>query len=252
MASHKGSPIAKRRKSVVYTSLYRIWSDIDRLDFSEEVIVLVGRYEKRFTVHKCFLTKTSKDFEICCVSESDQINFRHIKLPKVDPDIFSIYLQWLYTGVLVTADDACYGPEKARSSGRRRRHFIAFTDLYGFAETVEDKAFANEVIDAFINAADTHDLLQDPICLESIQARCSVTSGLYRVIVDMVARSGSPDTIEKCKAELDKEFLFEVTKALMKGRDSNDRSPEALLANACPNYHQQDDKTPTCGPRSDG
>ena len=64
------------------------------------VKVVVGADEECFFVHSSVLRKHSEFFDTACKKEWIEGQYRVIKLPEDDSDIFHNYVQWLYTGTI--------------------------------------------------------------------------------------------------------------------------------------------------------
>lgn len=61
------------------------------------IVVLVGRAEERFTVHKEIICAKSKFFKAACTERWLEGQQKTIRLPEVIPQIFQYYVDWVYT-----------------------------------------------------------------------------------------------------------------------------------------------------------
>ena len=72
----------------------------DLPDLSKEVTIIVNEeqpdLEASFHVPESLLTEKSEFFQAACRNEWKEATSRVIKLPEVEPDIFSLYLFWVY------------------------------------------------------------------------------------------------------------------------------------------------------------
>ena len=68
-----------------------------RIDFSEEVVVLVGVTEQRFFAHRDVLCDGSDFFKAACMGEWREVKDKTIRLSEQQPVAFRIYINWRYT-----------------------------------------------------------------------------------------------------------------------------------------------------------
>ena len=144
---------------------------------------------------------------------------REIKIPGIDEDMAMIYLQFLYTGELVT------GHENDGAEGGKRfdnwvQHTLELTRMAMVAEFFRDKALANEVIDALIPSTDEFDLLRNPKALRLVDTLMLKSTGFYNAAVDIIHRFGDKKYLLESKNELPKDLMFDVVARLMDRRDS--------------------------------
>ena len=81
-----------------------------RLDYGEEVILLVDPIEVRFIVHKNIVCGVSEFFWAACSGSwsETQESSSCVRLPEQDADAFRIFLYWLYTSELQLLEDVDY------------------------------------------------------------------------------------------------------------------------------------------------
>jgi len=65
------------------------------------VVFLVGtQAPKRFTVHEDIVKISSEFVRLALRGEWTEASTRRIPLPDDEPDVFSVYLHWLYNGLI--------------------------------------------------------------------------------------------------------------------------------------------------------
>lgn len=122
-----------------------------RMDFGDDITVLVGPEEIKFNLHTKIITQTSKFFHKACFAHFQENAEKVIRLPKVDAKIFTTYLQWAYSGEIMLfdsnigpGDDEEYDGDE---DGLIRYH--ALVDFYNLADYLDDKLLRNKIIDEF-------------------------------------------------------------------------------------------------------
>lgn len=99
-----------------------------RLDYTEEISVLVSSDEDRFTLPKAFATHHSPYFSVVLSGESKESKSGIIRLPEVEVDTFKSFVQWLYTGEVVVMDPE---DEEQDRNGKRRHERFAKVYILG-------------------------------------------------------------------------------------------------------------------------
>ncbi|KAM0717910.1 hypothetical protein Q7P37_006242 [Cladosporium fusiforme] len=70
-----------------------------RGDYSDILTILVGSDKKQFCVHKRRICNKSKFFKTSCKKERWlEGKTNTVALPDTEPDVFQLYLDWVYTG----------------------------------------------------------------------------------------------------------------------------------------------------------
>ncbi|KAF2660744.1 hypothetical protein K491DRAFT_711638 [Lophiostoma macrostomum CBS 122681] len=124
------------------------------LDLSGEIVtVTVGRDEhtKRFLVHTSVICKRSKFFEKAMNGDWKEAQDKNIKFPEDDPEIFSIYVQLLYKGVLSTKK--LLTSNTSEPSNVWRQEYAVLARVYVLAEMLMDVKSKNLVLDAMLSKA---------------------------------------------------------------------------------------------------
>lgn len=211
----------------------------NRLDFSNEITVLVGAEEKRFNLQADFLTRRSKFFEAACTQRFQEGLEKLIRLPEVKSELFAVYLQWAYTGEIVVLD-----PEAAAKDDKGSRTYYELTRLYILADMLDDKLLRNTIIDhcfavhrekRFKPATDTTTLTYQGL---------PESSTLRRLILVFYHEHTSPEWLTAASKKVPRAFLAELLIKAARG-DSKCGSIERLERRKC-EYHEHDEALPAC------
>lgn len=138
----KQLPPAKRKRYALLSEVRHSGLTCARLDFSEDIVALVGSNEERFTLHKGIITNHSKFFKAACSGNFSEAKDKIIRLPEIDVDNFVTYLQWVYTGTIITGDE-----ENADKSDYPKKSFYSYIKLYVLADQLDDMRLRNAIMD---------------------------------------------------------------------------------------------------------
>jgi hypothetical protein len=205
-----------------------------------EVSVLVGVTEKKFTVHRHFLIKTSEFFQTRCAVKQDG-DPHTIKFPLATPSKFEIYLQWLYTGQLVLDEDdyrTHTDDSEMQRSVASTKHFAPLVELSILADNLDDLSFSNAVVDEVISRSIATGMvpgIKEVIRIDSVLQR---HGGFRRWVAGKYAfcRAGFPNGLPN-------KFVHDLVVAL-KGYTEGKKSdgvtipPQLSMTEPC-NYHDQ-------------
>ena len=75
-------------------------TNVSRIDFGNDVTVLVGKNERRFVAHQDILCRSSTFFQAACSGNWRESKEKLVRLPEQSSGAFSIYLHWCYTGII--------------------------------------------------------------------------------------------------------------------------------------------------------
>lgn len=228
---------------------------LTRLDLSEEYEVVVGEAGKRFTVPKCFLTKSSEFFVACCKDPWEEASAKRIDLPTVDLDQFSIYLQFLYTSELaIESYDNEDNEERVFDSDGSEvvsdmndaqkpkmdyiaKGFLQMVDLATLGDFLRDAAFVNAISDAWIAGVKKHNKLPGPGHIRTLMKAFSPFSPFYKLNVDFFAAQAPADYLRRRGLDFPKQFVLDVAIEVMSRRDKTARSNGPSWKTRC-SYHE--------------
>ncbi|KAE8449972.1 hypothetical protein EG329_007111 [Mollisiaceae sp. DMI_Dod_QoI] len=152
-------------KQLVPKEVEKATSFGDELGGTEIVDIFVGPQQKHFKVHKKLLCKKVPYFHKMFLGGFKEAIEHTARLPDDDPDVFDLFLDWLYRGDLHPADMSKQPPASSPVP--------KLIELYGFAE----KICMNDLIDYTMTSIITrsrHDKVMPR--LSSIKLAYQVTS----------------------------------------------------------------------------
>ncbi|KAK5137755.1 hypothetical protein LTR08_007327 [Meristemomyces frigidus] len=214
-----------------------------KLDFSEEITVLVGADEKRFMCHKAIICSHSKFFRAACSKGFKEGEEKLVRLPEVDADVFPRYLQWAYSGEVVVAS----AEEVATDRGMR----LDLVQLYILAEYLADALLRNAITDLLrtvYTVAETgpgaavlclaYQTTSDKCTLQKLMLGWHLgTSGIkYNVLGEWYDDHGQ---------SLPVAFYMGMTIAMAKMIAQGAKAPAFADAHKCA-FHEHDEEVPAC------
>lgn len=192
-----------------------------RIDFGNDVIVSVGKDERRFVAHKDTLSRSSTFFQAAFSGEWLESKEKLVRMPEQDSTVFSIYLHWRYLGSI----DLWDGEEETTSRiepneearlkpGPRISRLI---HCYVLGDMLGEPHFCNALIDKhfrdFVEQHATPNAETINLALESL----SETSPLCQLFIHQVAFCLR---IESFRSNLDRyssKVIREITRASVEG-----------------------------------
>ena len=211
----------------------------------------MGSAAKRFAIPKCVLTKSSEFFQACHRGDWQEVSTKTVKLPEVDVESFSIYLQWLYTGEIVVSeegldDDANMRllPETERQRLGHQHHF-PLLKLAVLADKLGDAQLSNNVTDAVIRVARILCIGLSPEHIRLIYEQLPENSTFRRLVVDFYKVKVRVSFLMENKAHFPADFIFDLMVDLKKDKAMSKSSAEKYPGDHC-KYHQHNDKVPQC------
>ncbi|KAI4634342.1 hypothetical protein J4E83_001660 [Alternaria metachromatica] len=209
-------------------------------DPSKFVTVIVGKEpdQQRFSVHEGIMCARSEFFQRAMNGNWTESKERIIRLPEDDPEIFNIYINFLYTGNVVT--NAIEEPKTAT-------HIVGemhvLGRLYVIGEKLQDKATKNSAIKSLLEVAyekDANGKIYSP-SIDTItyvyRGTCAGSLG-RRLLVDLWVKI-SPEYMAKNAETLPKEFLIDLAVALL--ADRPDKKPKLATVANVSNYMEKMD-----------
>jgi hypothetical protein len=200
--------------------------------------VLVGMPALTFTVHEGLICASSAFFKAAMSHNWQESEKRTVRLEEDEPDLFGIYLNWLYCRTLPT-----------------REHHWDYTEIFQLAKAyvlgdrLQDGDFTDCVIDAFIETfkgmvrrSEKNRRYPSAWIITYIYDHTSESSVLRRLLVDIYTYAGEHHWVAKCepKDELPKAFLYSLAAAMFDidkcTRSKAILNPVNLLATC--HYHQ--------------
>lgn len=221
-----------------------------RLDFSDDFQLIVGSDEatkKYYHVHRTVLVKSSDFFKRACNKEWEEGQSKIIKLPEVEPEIFDVYLQLLYTGEVVPAEE--YLPSRDDNSiaarGEIARQHWILIEAYLLADMLLDTKSKNAIMDYLIEALRVTQKMPSPETITDVFKRTIDTSPMRRLLIDFVALKVDPKSFKSFGTLYSPEFLVDVGLRLMEYKSDTSRRTSPSKSPRCA-YHEHDEADSKC------
>lgn len=160
-------------------------------------------------MHKDFLVAKSKFFAAACSQRWSKGNGT-IHLPEVSPDLFRVYLGWVYSHT-VECDHAMADDDWAHINEQAK-----FCELYLLADALDDIKLRNKTMEIMVTQARG---LPHPHTLMRVYERTPCSSLIREMLVDRAVLRLRRDDFARYIAEYPAEFVQEVAMQLM-GRES--------------------------------
>jgi hypothetical protein len=193
--------------------------------------VTVGHEENRssFKIHEDAICDRSEFFRNSMKPEwaSMRVDPRVIDLPEDDPEAFSLYHTWLYSGELAILSNTSAGQDSTSSSlsdeAPDDHHTLAYA--YALGERLLDIPFKNAIVDAYVlyarGTAPGKRYYPSNEEIRIIYDGTGDRSPIRQLLVDIWACRGKFEWIEK-DSDLPREFLASVVKELLRVRGSTE------------------------------
>lgn len=186
------------------------------------MIVTVGQDADAFTIHESVLRPRSSFFDAAFNRRWQEGLDGKVHLPEDKPDIVKIYLQYLYSGRIHIATTTTF--EGLRPPANLPEYLV-LAELYVFGEKVQDVDFKNIIIDRFIRR------MEEPISIVCCYPITRTVDVIYkgtlpgsparRLMVDTHLLRGGSRWITEHVHDHNKEFLMDLSRALLKEKNSS-------------------------------
>lgn len=210
-------------------------------------VLIVSETQQTFTVAKQFLTKSSGFFRKTCNGDWKENQTKKIELPDTTPKIFSIYLQWLYTGELIVSDDDFPPPSDKDASQRTAiQQYDEIIDVYIFADSILDLDFQNRAMDyALLIDYKTNFTPGTQNHIQMVMEGTMPGCPLRRYLVDSLCTSATSHWLIQHGPTMPVEFLTEAVAAFATIRDTGGAATDPCSRPKC-HYHIHNDETSRC------
>ena len=182
-------------------TLFFVKANIPRVNYNDEVIVLVGEEEQRFVAHKDFLCANSEFFEAACSEKWRKGKDRIVRLPEQNPVSFNIYLNWRYLGIVdLWNGEAELRPqsdidgEKLTSTGTRYNRLIR---SYILGDMLQDTQFCNALISSWFSLVEETKRIPSSDKVNQIFESLPETSKLRQLVTHEIAYGLNVDDFKK-------------------------------------------------------
>lgn len=196
---------------------------------------------KEFIVHEYYAYRS--EFFRCAMNGNwAEASSRLVNMPEDDPEQFSLYVRFLYTGKIATDDT---GLSTCRISPREalsRYHQLA--KIYTLAEQLQDTTTKNAAVRGFYTIYSSPSYPPPPKIVNIIYLSTPATSVIRRMLVDMWCAnfwSGptcTQDEIDSYVERLPQEFLARLLGQL--GKQRNPALGSTAMANGVEEYLEKE------------
>lgn len=198
---------------------------------SDVIVFLVGAHEpKRFIVHERLVNPRSEFVRLALRGDWKEAQERTIKLPEDDPEVFSVYQQWLYDGLIHTGSDTLFP--------QNDDEYEALVKAYILGEKLMDPEFKDSITDA----------IKDKFrCLSRFDTGLTTLvfnetpsgSPLRRLWVDIYYHFGSPGWLDEHPEgpPVDAGFMVEFSRYQMQVRAGVGSFGRLAMFSSC-TYHE--------------
>ncbi|KAF1920602.1 hypothetical protein BDU57DRAFT_19929 [Ampelomyces quisqualis] len=173
-------------------------------DMTITLNVWVGLTGICFTIPKAIVCASSNFFK------NKEAPLDNVFLEEEDPDIFNVYLHWLYCKTFPTIfADADQGPTV---------EYTLLARCYILGQILEDRKFSEAVLDAIadcanIQASRTFKKLPGSTPITLVYEKTDETSPARRLLVDIWVRYADEDAVERLGEELPPRFILDFARA---------------------------------------
>jgi hypothetical protein len=207
----------------------------------------VGEANTPFHIHETLLRVNSPFFDKALKELWKALGERTVTLSYTKPEIFMIYMQWLYTGRLfcTKADDEFV--DEAEDDEKGSGENLRWNDCYRLADFLQNFDFKDALIDAAIEK-----VVKEEYCSSSfarvVYENSGKNSANRKLIVEMIVNIWARDRWERYLSERSTEdMLFDVlvhiSSKLENGIKSNNYRTFFDMSDTCKYHeHTQHDK----------
>lgn len=225
-----------------------------RLNYADTIYVLVGESEEPFTVHRSLISHKSPFFQAACRKVRKEGQENHVKLPKIAPYVFSVYVNWVYTNEIdldvVEKHEVTYLEDgqawtfQAKEYEYMESH-LCF-QLYIAADSFMDNAFLNRIMDKLVELSlDDYSLMGDrsvALLWSETAPSCAARRFVLDVITKMIrdAKADIASTLRKLKIHLPADFWFDLVLHQAESPKTNEKEKPLGILDKC-RYHRHGD-----------
>ncbi|KAL4904480.1 hypothetical protein BDW74DRAFT_179054 [Aspergillus multicolor] len=124
----------------------------------DTVKILVGTPAKVFYVHETVLRQNPEFFDKALTGQWEEACMRVAHLPEDDPQIFAIFVHWIYSAELPTNADALCGDNNSE--------YMELAKAYILRDKMLSLAFQDRAIDGMVNKCTAKRQVFDELLLE--------------------------------------------------------------------------------------
>lgn len=201
-----------------------------RLDFNEQITVLVGEEAEAFVLPKTLAVEDAPYIGTALDNGSKDAKKSTVRLPDADVDTFRVFVQWLYTGEVVLLD-----PEDAKKDDKGTARYLSLTKLYKLGVDLYSIRLRNVAIDSFIGMKGKVSGAPNELVIAQAFEFTSEHSTLQRLLADIFQHCEDVVWLNQKGSELPHGFLLAVyrERMLLQGK----KPPMLKYSERC-KYHE--------------
>lgn len=169
----------------------------------------MGKQKEVFDVHENLIRASSPFFDKAMSDSWQKSTQEHIELPDDDPEIFGIYVHWLYRGTLPVYTKA-----------KDKVEWLNILKSHTFGDKVLDNSFQNTAIYALIEKCTTlgegKTGCPNIDAIQHVYGNTSGSSPIRKLFLDMYVYAANKTSVQKWQEEdIPKAFLFDLASKLL-------------------------------------
>lgn len=213
---------------------------MNRPDFSDTVVILVGTDKKAFTVHTRHLTEESVFFKAACSAHWAKAEDKTIPMPDTTADVFTAYVHWVYSHEIDVQLVDSLLPGGSTTTDPEQAVFRSLAKLYVIGDFLQDKSLRNLCVTRLIEFELSSEWLPDAYFIEYIWSRTPVDSKLRVWLVDLYSTTIDAATFDEYAKSYPPDFLFSVASKLIASRTWEFKQTRPAREDRC-KYHEHSD-----------
>lgn len=179
-------------------------------DYDNMVTVLVGKEEKRFTLHQDAVCAKSKFFKAACHKQWLEWQKRIVRLPEVEAATFQPYCHWIYFDNLPASTCVVASPK----SDKHDEH-MSLIKLHLLGDTLDDVGLRDKATLRLLASMQSYDMPLSIPNLKLIYESTPSGSLLRKMVVDLVISSVDQAFFKVYVDSSPAEFVREVAVAAL-------------------------------------
>ena len=200
-----------------------------------------GESERSFSIHKGVLCNHSTFFRAAVAGNFQEAKSNVVHLPDADPEAFSTYAQWAYSGQIIELD-----PDEDGTNGKRNfRVQVLRCKLYILAEYLGDTLLQNTITDLIVQ--DFKKTTKGPgvAVIRLVYQQTRDNSNLRKLMLDWHLKSTNGDWLQTYRKRLPPAFLADLAIEWAKVNLDRRAVNDPKTAWKC-TYHDHDSTVPVC------
>ena len=183
-------------------------------------------------VHENLICTSSDFFKRLRTGEWKEANERTTKFEEDNPNVFQLYLHWLYRGTLPIRNDA---PGRIGNA-----EYECLAEAYVLGDKLQDGDFQDVIVDTIVDkcsskASDGRSWFPVGPAIQHVYDHTVESSKVRRLLVDLYVSHGSGNWLRDWEksSDIPGDFLFEIATNLLDKRKNNPTIKSSLCE-----YHQ--------------